>query len=43
MVGNIPTLRFLGETTKQVRAVNIHRDWYPEILVKVVTYVGVPV
>ena len=43
MVSNMPTLRFLGETTKQVSSGKIHGDWYPEILVKVVTYVGVPV
>ena len=40
---NIPPLRFIGGTTRQVRTGNIQGAWYPEKSVSVITTVGVPV
>ena len=42
-MGNIPPLKLVGEPTKQVIQVKIQRSWHPNILVAVVTDVGVPV
>ena len=40
---NLPHVNFIGGTTNKVRTVNIKGSWDPEILVGVVTTVGVPV
>ena len=41
IVRNIPPLSFLGTTTKKVITGNMKVAWDPEILVEVVTEVGV--
>ena len=42
-VVNLPPMRFIGIVTKQVRTGNIQGAWDTEILVDVITTMGVPV
>ena len=42
-VVNLPPKRFIGIVTKQVRTGNIQGAWDTEILVDVITTMGVPV
>ena len=42
-VVNIPPVRFIGSTQRQARTGSIQVSWDPEILLAVITTVGVPV
>ena len=42
-VGNIPPVRFISAPTRQGITCTIQVDWDPEILVAVISMVGVPV
>ena len=42
-VVNVPHVRFIVSLTRKVITVLIQESWYPEILVALITMVGVPV